>query len=1343
MKRNQRLEVLEKLKAARTAGTKRTAQYEVAEKTEEIFEDLTEEEYQRRVKANKKKKFIVDDFGQGYDDGGEMEYEGDQDFEESSQKKTKPETQPITSFLKPAVKVAKVKTAPKPKVAEEDSLEYMKILMENEDFEEEEEEPAEQMDVEVPPPLAPVLVSEKIKAQEESKHFAATRPPSKAPAAESQTFSKATNETQVRKRPAPGSLPHHSAPIPEEDYTNVQPESPPQVSPAPQHPSVTPNLAAEEVIEPPLASLNLDETRSSLSHDAFRDLPLNSEGQICVYWLDAHEDREVSPGSVLLFGKVKIPASNTYESICVAVKDVPRVMFFQPTSVENETDFMNTFAEVEAIRKNMRIPEIKCKIVNRNYAFELPGVPLEPAKYLKVMYSGKYPPFTHSRGQHFKRVFGARNSLMENLLIKRRLKGPCWVRIHAPLQPSRHSFCRYEFSVPDYKYIVVSKEDINLPVPPLTVLSLYLQTFRNDKHKAEIAAVGGVVNREILQDVPTVNYEGRNQSFAIIRKLFTYPQDVDKVVKSKIADIEQSEKALLNNLMAKIQLIDPDFLIAHDMVSSTMDVLLERMQACGCGASKLGRLNRSRLPTGKGKEDYYQAQNWVQRVATCGRLMCDTFLCTKELIKEPTYTLEHLAQAQLGLTFKELQREDLPSKYLTSKELSDLAKHCISAALLPLALVMKLSVLPLSKQLTNIAGNLWTRSLQQARAERNEMLLLHEFHKLKYICPDKTFTREKTEKKRANAYAGGLVLEPKVGLYDKFVVLLDFNSLYPSIIREHNICFTTVIRPRNETEEDQPHSDSIIGEIPDRNSAPGVLPMVIKSLVDRRKSAKESLKKESDPLRREQLEIKQRALKLTANSMYGCLGFKNSRFFAMPIAALITQQGRRTLEKAVSIVTEELHLDVIYGDTDSIMINTNLDVLENALKLAGDAKQRINKEFRCLEIDIDGVFQSILLYKKKKYASIKLLNGVPTKEIKGLDLVRRDWSALTKQVSHLVLDVILSGRQREDIVSGIHETLENFHTKLRANEFPLSAYVITKQLTKPVNQYTDIKAQPHVTVAKRMEQQGQANLLNHFIPYIICKGEDSCVSSRAFSLAEVQSSGGALIPDLDWYINQQILPPTLRLCGVIDGTDCGRLAMIFGQDPAKYQGMEEQRQEDYGDLPVQTVVPIIAPITVTCDLGHSNVFERAEKENNANGLCCTFPDHRNGVISTKKVHNRMMQILREAINQFYAGWVRCEESLCPTRCKQSALERCPRKGCKKPLIPEMSAARLHSLFYFFLDITTITKANTNMPDKDKKAIKSLHAGIQALLDQSLYQHMTFEGHERKTEIEPACVLRTL
>lgn len=126
-----------------------------------------------------------------------------------------------------------------------------------------------------------------------------------------------------------------------------------------------------------------------------------------------------------------------------------------------------------------------------------------------------------------------------------------------------------------------------------------------------------------------------------------------------------------------------------------------------------------------------------------------------------------------------------------------------------------LQIIPLTKQLTTIAGNLWFRSLQNARAERNEWLLMHEFSSRKFLCPDKKSLNAKEAKKaqfgedgeenetggkkggkkRGKAkYGGGLVLEPKAGFYDNIILLLDFNSLYPSIIQEYNLCFTTVNR---------------------------------------------------------------------------------------------------------------------------------------------------------------------------------------------------------------------------------------------------------------------------------------------------------------------------------------------------------------------------------------------------------------------------------------------------------------------------------------------------------------------------------------------------------------------
>lgn len=200
----------------------------------------------------------------------------------------------------------------------------------------------------------------------------------------------------------------------------------------------------------------------------------------------------------------------------------------------------------------------------------------------------------------------------------------------------------------------------------------------------------------------------------------------------------------------------------------------------------------------------------------------------------------------------------------------------------------------------------------------------------------------------------------------------------------------------------QSEEEDNVPEVP-KDQDLGILPRLIATLVSRRREVKKLMKDKT--AKSEQLvtwDNKQMALKLTANSMYGCLGYTKSRFYARPLAMLTTFHGRSILRSTKELAEQNM-LRVIYGDTDSVMINTNMDNMEAALKIGNEFKRAVNEQYRLLEIDIDNIFRRILLHAKKKYAAINMveIDGkyVEKLEVKGLDMRRREYCALSKETS--------------------------------------------------------------------------------------------------------------------------------------------------------------------------------------------------------------------------------------------------------------------------------------------------------------------------------------------------------
>ncbi|GJM92444.1 hypothetical protein PR202_ga08918 [Eleusine coracana subsp. coracana] len=935
------------------------------------------------------------------------------------------------------------------------------------------------------------------------------------------------------------------------------------------------------------------EGEGGMASDCIADVNESSEfelkdGALPFYILDAYEEPfGANSGTIYLFGKVNnilsliliskiVEVSKRFYSCCVIVKNMQRCIYAIPNSsvfprdsisrIERKStsaDYLQSLratlhelasglkSEVADKLSDLNVSNFVMTPVKRNYAFERTDLPNGEQYVLKINYPYKV-------------------CLLPIHCLKKSYNSKMFRAILLYQQTSEVSWCKFEVTVDCPKDISVLMTSTSLEVPPVVVAAVNLKTIINEKHNVhEIVSASVICCPRVKIDSPMRPEDwqkrGTLSHFTVMRKLegSIFPMGLSKEASdrnhkagSNVLTLESSERALLNRLMIELNKLDCDVLVGHNISGFDLDVLLHRAQACKVASSmwsKIGRLRRSMMPRlTKGNSLYGSGASPGIMSCIAGRLLCDTYLCSRDLLKEVSYSLTQLAETQLKRDRKEISPHDIPPMFQSSGELLKLVEYGETDAWLSLELMFHLSVLPLTRQLTNISGNLWGKTLQGARAQRVEYLLLHAFHAKKFIVPDK-FARNRelnSTKRKMNAdteganaddeaadtsindevhhgdqgkarkgpsYAGGLVLEPKKGLYDKYVLLLDFNSLYPSIIQEYNICFTTVERS----------SDGNVPNLP-ASKATGVLPELLKNLVERRRMVKSWLKTASG-LKRQQFDIQQQALKLTANSMYGCLGFSNSRFYAKPLAELITLQGREILQNTVDLVQNNLNLEV-------------------------------NQKYRCLEIDLDGIYKRMLLLKKKKYAAVKVaLDGSLRENIerKGLDMVRRDWSLLSKEIGDFCLNQILSGGTCDDVIESIHNSL------VQVRLLKLFSYWLNHDCKLWVPQ-----------VALRLRQNGYSGCsAGDTIPYIICSQQDSDnshsggVAQRARHPEELKRDPDKWMIDIEYYLSQQIHPVVSRLCASIQGTSPARLAECLGLDSSKFQSrLIESNNQDTSTL---------------------------------------------------------------------------------------------------------------------------------------------------------------------------------
>ncbi|KAM3556111.1 hypothetical protein ARSEF4850_005675 [Beauveria asiatica] len=716
-------------------------------------------------------------------------------------------------------------------------------------------------------------------------------------------------------------------------------------------------------------------------------------------------------------------------------------------------------------------------------------------------------------------------------MVDCKIQGMSWVEAPANTyklipEHARQSNCQIEAEINYHDLVAHKPEGDWAKMAPLRILSFDI----------ECAGRKGIFpepeHDSVIQIANVVTRYGEKKPF--IRNVFCL-DTTSSIVATQVLEYEKEAK-MLSEWQQFLIKVDPDIIIGYNIANFDFPYLINRAKHLKVNGFEYW----TRLPSipSRVKDTSFSSKQIGNRdtksTNTNGRLQLDLLQLIQRDHHLRSYTLNSVCAQFLGE-----QKEDVHHTMITElfngtpESRRRLAIYCLKDAYLPQRLMDKLSCLENYTEMARVTGVPFNFLLSRGQQIKFVSQLFRKALEQKLVIPNMKGDPSDDQ------YEGATVIEPTRGYYDVPIATLDFASLYPSIMQAHNLCYTTLITRKDRIaqfnlvkDEDYiitPNGDMFVTT----KQRKGLLAQILEELLSARKQAKRELAVETDPFKKAVLNGRQLALKISANSVYGLTGATTGKLPCLAIASSTTSFGRQMIEKTKDEVEKKYCIangyshdaQVIYGDTDSVMVKFGTKELAEAMKLGEEAAAFVSSKFiKPIKLEFEKVYFPYLLINKKRYAGLywTKTEKYDKMDTKGLETVRRDNCLLAQTVIEKVLRMILINRD----VQGAQDYVKDTIADLLQNKVDMSKLVITKALTKE-----DYSAkQAHVELAARMKKRdaGSAPALGDRVAYVMIRG---AAGAKNFEKSEdpIYVLENNVPIDTKYYLDNQLAKPLTRI----------------------------------------------------------------------------------------------------------------------------------------------------------------------------------------------------------------------